>query len=205
MPTSSMMGQVPNFGRGPYAMASAHVANGELQPGVMNVGGAWQVTCGDIADQWDIVDDDFGFIIHQSASDGSFLASFDLGVLSGLFRPLAGFYGSIASPNVSSAKSPISSSYIRFEWCGREMSEGEMQLPSSSRSGWMRFESDKAGQGWDEKTVAESYKGEIDTGFGGTCRFEGSRMDYTLDHELGERWEDYNENAYERERINRWH
>jgi hypothetical protein len=209
----------------PAGRGSGQVPHHQLEQGVMHVGGIWEIKCEECVQlprrnqfcgtvYWTIlyslenrgnsIECSFKFIIQQSTSDGSFLASFDLGILTGLFRPLAQSHPAIASPSISS-KPPIAFSYIRFEWCGRETGGGELQLPNPRRTGWIRFETDKTGpQRWGDKRVAETLKGGIDTGFAGTCKFDGVRMDYKNGHKIGEEWEDYNEDKYEREWVGRW-
>ncbi|KAJ5550532.1 hypothetical protein N7535_001525 [Penicillium sp. DV-2018c] len=80
---------------------------------------------------------------------------------------------------------------IPFQWRGREMSEGQMSFDPSNQ-GWIQF--------FGDGKIAGSIR------CCGDLAFQGRRVssDVETADVLRDRWDEYNEREYERERIARW-
>ena len=81
--------------------------------------------------------------------------------------------------------------YVRFEWCGREEGEGQVQTPSASNIGWLKIHKAEG-----------RVKGMIQTNYG-EFLFHGPRVDSRVP-KIQYEWEEFNEEAYEYANRARW-
>ncbi|KZT30143.1 hypothetical protein NEOLEDRAFT_313093 [Neolentinus lepideus HHB14362 ss-1] len=152
-------------------------------PDTLNVIGTWNIYAPKIAQEWGHVSAEsmcLQLALHKTKKGEQLFADFDLGIATGVFA----FDTPPISPTLE----------CTFLWRGRDTSEGEMQF-GTGRNGKLTFDED-----------GETLKGVI-AGLWGTWSFEGEKVSLSVRSgaRMKEEYEEYNEDAYERERVARWH
>ncbi|KAL9038571.1 MAG: hypothetical protein Q9180_003055 [Flavoplaca navasiana] len=142
------------------------------------INGIYEVSCPEIEREWD----DDGFTIVLTLDSPSVWGEYDFGMFSGILR-------------IPQRPFVASGGMLPFEWRGRENSEGEMSFGGNCVGG-ISFLGNGYIEGW--------------INLYGECRFEGTRMDgpgtaMSSAADLRDQWDSYNEDEYERERVDRWH
>lgn len=156
-------------------------SSASLRPlGLIN--GVYEISSDDL-DQWsEYSQDDFELIL--SLAGDAVWGAYDFGMHSGILHM---------------PERPYSASYrkVPFTWRGRENGEGQMSYQDECQHGWIQFLGDGR------------IEGQIDVY--GQGKFTGKRISGQETRpprdvrSMRDEWNSYNEDAYERERVGRWH
>lgn len=146
--------------------------------------GTYDVSAPHILAEWSFVDDSFSLVVAFD-SERRLFGEFHLGVLSGVLRSVVDI-----EPRADGASA-------KFKWCGREEYGGnEVYTPRPARKGVLRFTRRKRDGRHTVKAVME------DVPAMGKCEFTGEKVhEHTM---ISDKWDDYNEDAYEEANRARW-
>ncbi|EPQ53307.1 hypothetical protein GLOTRDRAFT_131576 [Gloeophyllum trabeum ATCC 11539] len=166
-------------------------------PDALDVTGTWTISAPALAANWPDVSGNMHFNIAKlttakgkkgkGTSGDVLFAAFNLGILEGV---------------IAFDKPPTPSSLeTTFLWRGRETGEGEMQTAQDFNCGKLTFDTDR-----DEGKNTNKFTGVFASTYG-TWNIEGTRVNSKAfsGSTFKEEYKGYTEEAYEYERVARWH
>lgn len=150
------------------------------------VAGSWEIACRYIADGWDQFSyGQFSLNVVRTHARQHIEANFDLGLVNGVIQ------------SKSLEGRTDGGAYVTFEWVGRE-DDGPVLPPNNRQSGYIRFTKEAGGAMPTLKGAIQGLPacGPGNVEFTGVWRGPPGRNDH--------RWDDFDEQAYEEARVNRW-